>query len=108
MELADPSRRQFGETEFKTIAVDERWRRVDRDRRGVNSPDHCPNAARINASFKTNSGNAASANGTERMIWRSCSSTVLCDPIRHSTLDNLAEPVATAEFSHPTNMDAMD
>ena len=31
----------------------------------VNSPDHCPNAARVNASLKANSGNAVSASCTD-------------------------------------------
>ena len=45
------------------------------ERGSVNSPDHCPNAARVNASLKTNAGNAVSATDTDLTRSRSSSSS---------------------------------
>ena len=92
--LAVSSARRDSRSEISTFAG---WYWIG-DRRGVNSPDHRPNAARVNASLKTNSGKAVSAAGTDRMNRGLVQAPSVRDPFRHATSDNPRGVDGTAEF----------
>ena len=79
---------------------------VDRGSKSVNSPDHRPNAARVNASLKTNSGNAVSATGTDLTRCEVFFEFLPC-AIRFATQHQIirAASMVTAELRHISDMD---